>query len=421
MLLYNLGIRLYGALIWLVSHWHRKAKLWRDGRRQWRQRLRAQLANGGEAPVVWFHCASLGEFEQGRRVMETFMDQHPTWRLVVSFFSPSGYEVRKDYSRAAAVCYLPLDTARNARDFLDIVSPSVAFFVKYELWYNTLRGLQRRKVPTFLVSAIFREGQFFFHHFGSAYRGWLRLFSCLFVQDEASVELLHSHGITHVVRSGDSRFDRVHDAARHVSPLPEVVQFAAGCRLLVAGSTWPKDEVPLAQVVEQLPADWRLVLVPHEIDARRIAQWRESLPVPSLLYSEMGGDYTVAPEAKVLVVDVVGKLMSVYASASVAYVGGGFGVGIHNTLEPAAFGLPVIFGPNYKAFREAVGLIQTGAAVSATSPADVVQCCLSAVNDSALRERMGRAAQAYVEQNLGATDIILSHVEELMNRGNHAL
>ncbi len=413
MLLYGFGIRCYGALLWVAHLWHAKARLWVEGRHGWEEKLRNGIKRTDGDRTVWFHCASLGEFEQGRRVMEQFMAQHPGWRLVVSFFSPSGYTVRQNYPLASCVCYLPLDTARNARRFLEIVRPSLAFFVKYELWYNYLRPLHQQGIPTFLISAIFRPSQPFFRWWGRAYRRWLGYFTRVFVQDAESLALLNRYGISNAQVAGDTRFDRVHEAAQHAEPLAQLSSFFANRRTLVAGSTWPPDEKGLLEVAKHLPGGWCMVLIPHEIDARRIAQWRASLGQPSLLYSELGGQQASA-ESRVLVVDTVGLLLRLYQYAALAYVGGGFGVGIHNTLEPAAFGVGVVFGPNYQRFREAVGLVDTTAALPVDSVDKIPRLLLALMANPEQLASMGKAAAHYVQMHTGATERILGVVEETL-------
>ena len=413
MLLYGLGIRCYGALLWVARRWHAKARLWVEGRHGWEEKLRDGIKRSDGDRTVWFHCASLGEFEQGRRVMEQFMAQRPGWRLVVSFFSPSGYTVRQNYPLASCVCYLPLDTARNARRFLEIVRPSLAFFVKYELWYNYLRLLHQQGIPTFLISAIFRPSQPFFRWWGRAYRRWLGYFTRVFVQDSESLALLNRFGISNAEVAGDTRFDRVQEASQHAEPLVQLSSFFANRRALVAGSTWPPDETGLVEVAKRLPDGWCMVLIPHEIDARRIAQWRKCVGCPSLLYSELGGQCSSA-EYRILVVDTVGLLLRLYQYAALAYVGGGFGVGIHNTLEPAAFGVGVVFGPNYPRFREAVGLVDAAAALPVDRVERIPHQLLSLMASPEQLASMGRAAAQYVQMHTGATARILGVVEETL-------
>lgn len=412
MFLYELAMQLYGGLLRIVALWHPKARLWVEGRKDWRRGLREKLAEAGGA-VVWFHCASLGEFEQGRPVMEGFLDKFPNYKLVVSFFSPSGYVVRKNYDRALAVCYLPLDSKRNAQDFLDIVKPECVFFVKYEFWYNYLSLLQRRRVPTFLVSAIFRPSQLFFKPLGGFYRSWLRSFSQIYTQDEASKSLLESVGIGRVVVAGDSRFDRVYSAALRAEDSWVFEVFSKGAKVLIAGSTWPADEELLLAVVNELPAGWKFILVPHEIDCKRIQHWLSRVDGAAVQYSQKPTPESLAV-ARVMIVDIVGILQMAYRYASIAYVGGGFGVGIHNTLEPAAYGLPVVFGPNYGRFKEAVELIQCRGGVAIRGKEELQTALSLWMKDEAERRECGAQARRYVEEHIGATGRVLSSVAAIV-------
>lgn len=408
-LLYRLGIGSYGLLLRLFALWHPKARLWVQGRRSWYERLR-QSFTPVEGKVIWFHCASLGEFEQGRPVMERFKREHPDWQLVVTFFSPSGYEVRKHYAQADYVGYLPLDTPRNARRFLEVVRPTVAVFVKYEFWYYFLRELHRGGVPTYLVSGIFRPEQAFFKGYGKHYRRWLLLFEALLVQDERSRDLLASHGITQGVEVvGDTRFDRVEEGAGKTVALEKLEGFAAGEKLLVAGSIWGADAEYLTPIFDTLPEGWKCVIVPHEIHESEIEAWLKRYEGNAVRYT---APYTPAEWtcARYLVVDTVGLLFSIYHYGQLAYVGGGFGVGIHNTLEPAAFGLPVLFGPHYTAFREALDLLELGGA-QALSTQEAFQKNFSQLfEDEELRAQMGRIARDYVFSNVGASERVCSRI-----------
>ena len=408
---YRLGVLGYGVLVHLVSFWHIKARLWVRGRRNWYRTLSSSFSPQG-ASVIWFHCASLGEFEQGRAVMELFKQRHPEWKLVVTFYSPSGYEVRKNYPLADVVCYLPLDTPRNACRFIDLIKPRVAVFVKYEFWYYYLRELHRRNIATYLISAIFRREQAFFKGYGALYRKWLLLFSGLMVQDHASVDLLAEYGITRGVQVvGDSRFDRVWQVAiGQTKPLEKLELFCTGASIFVAGSTWPPDEERLRPLLEVLPEGWKFILVPHEIHEANVQECMSR-------YAGLVVRYTAesTPEilhaARLLVVDQVGVLLSIYRYAALAYIGGGFGVGIHNTLEPAACGVPVFFGPNFTAFREARELVAIGAARALQTQEDFLHELLAMMSDSSRREEMGRLAREYVAANIGASAKIVGTVE----------
>lgn len=408
---YRLGILGYGVLVRFVSLWHIKARLWVRGRRNWYNTL-SQSFVPTKGKVIWFHCASLGEFEQGRAVMELFKQRHPDWQLVVTFYSPSGYEVRKNYAVADWVCYLPLDTPRNARRFVEAIRPSVAVFVKYEFWYYYLRELHRQNISVYLISAIFRREQAFFKSYGSMYRKWLLLFTGLMVQDRASVDLLAEYGITRGVQLvGDSRFDRVWQAAMgQMRSLETIEQFCAGTSIFVAGSTWMPDEERLRSVIDILPAGWKFILVPHEIHEANIQVWMSRYAGQVVRYTK---EYTSEElhAARLLVVDQVGLLLSIYRYAAIAYIGGGFGVGIHNTLEPASCGLPVLFGPNFKAFREARELLARGAALTLQTAEDFKHELLALMADSSRREEMGRLAKEYVATNIGASTKIIETIE----------
>lgn len=417
MVLYNCGIRLYGFAVRIASLWKPKARAWVRGRKGWRVRLAAAMSQG-QGPVLWVHCASLGEFEQGRCVMEHFMAQHRGWRLVVSFFSPSGYEVRANYGPAAYVCYLPLDTPRNAHDFVQLVRPQLAVFVKYELWYNVLEALRSAGVETFLISARFRPEQAFFRWYGRWYLEWLQLFKQIFVQDAESQLLLETFEVQGVQVAGDTRFDRVAEVAAGADPVDLVARFVGGGPTLVAGSTWPADEAALGRVVQAMPAGWRAVVVPHEINDGRIRAWMRGLGVPAVRYTADPNAEALAA-ARVLVVDTVGLLLRIYQYADLAYVGGGFGVGIHNVLEPAAFGVGVLFGPVHRAFREALGLIEDGGAIGVQSTAELEAVLLRLMGDEPARSAMGRAALGYVQSHTGATARVVGCLSEFA-RGAHA-
>lgn len=342
--------------------------------------------------------------------MEQFLKQNPGWKLVVTFFSPSGYAIRQNYSKALYVCYLPPDKIGNARKFIQMLQPQLVFFVKYDLWRNYLRTLHELEVPTYLISAIFRPEQLFFKSYGGWYRKWLHYFTRILVQNEYSAELLKTIDVHRVTVAGDTRFDRVVDAAKSSVEYPPVRHLAERAKIFIAGSTWPADQAPLLQVALELPEDWIFVLVPHEVDNARINRWIKLLPYPSARVSQNPMPEQLK-QVKVLVVDTVGHLLAAYSSASLAYVGGGFGAGIHNTLEPAIFGIPVVFGPNYERFQEAKELLATGAAASVEAPNKLAELILKIMKDDALRESMGSKAALYVRENTGATQRILSYVE----------
>jgi len=361
--LYNLGIRIYQILVAVVSLFNKKAKLFRDGRKGWEKRLRESIKENDR--VVWFHCASLGEFEQGRPVIEAFKIKYPDVKILLTFFSPSGYEIRKNYQGADYIFYLPLDTYWNSKSFIDIVNPVATIFVKYEFWYFYLNGLKKRGVPTYVISAIFRPEQAFFKWYGGWYRKFLANFQHLFVQNESSKELLASIGVNNVTVAGDTRFDRVIANAQAAKVIPLIEQFVGDSKVMVAGSTWPKDEEIIVEHFKTNPHNLKLIIAPHEIHEQEIEKLRNSFGLKTLRYTKP--DECNPCEAQVLIIDTIGILSSIYRYGHISYIGGGFGVGIHNTLEAAVFGIPVLFGPNYQRFQEAVDLIETGTAKSITS------------------------------------------------------
>lgn len=370
-----------------------------------------------EKQRIWFHFASLGEFEQGRPVIEKVKNDYPDYPVVITFFSPSGYELRKNYALAEHVFYLPLDTRQNAREFIDIINPKLAIFTKYEYWYHFFNELQRRSIPLIVISAIFREDQIFFRWYGGLHRSILRKTSRLFVQDAASVSLLSKIGIDHATIGGDTRFDRVAANAEHPSAFEIVSRFCGDADVLVGGSTWPEDEKLLARVVAQF-AGWKFIIAPHEIKPEKLRSLESLLPANSYVrYSELKQDdaYELRPETRVLIIDNIGMLSSLYQYGKIAYIGGGFGVGIHNTLEAAAFGLPVIFGPNYKRFLEARMLIAEKAAFSIRNEDELLKR-MNELQDRNLRDESGSAAKKLVQNNTGATDAIFSYLNQRVFR-----
>ena len=368
--------------------------------------------------AIWIHAASVGEFEQARPLIEKLKMENGQWKIVVTFFSPSGYEARKNYELADGVFYLPFPTRRNARKFLDALQPSMAIFVKYEFWPAYLRELKKREIPTYSICAIFRPTQRFFHWYGRSALRLLHCFTHIYVQDGASRHLLAEHGVHHSSVAGDTRFDRVKeikdrcaDRVQSTDRLTPVAEFAEGAeRVIVAGSTWPKDEELLAKYPNA-----KLILVPHEIDKEHLHYIFQLFQGRLVKYSDVSGQLSdesrrnILQSARVLVIDKVGLLSSIYTFGHTAYIGGGFGVGIHNTIEAAVYGLPVIFGPNYTHFREAIGLIEAGAARSIKNYSE-----LEAALNTALErhEAIGAKAAEYVTSELGATEKIYKAIFE---------
>ena len=401
-ILYSIGIYLYEILIFMASLFNEKARLFYKGQQQALTLLKEK--EEPNAQNVWFHAASLGEFEQGRLVIEQLKKENPKVKVLLTFFSPSGYEVRKNYVGADIVSYLPLDTPGNARDFVNLVKPSKVIFIKYEFWPNYLLELQAAKVPVFSISAIFRPEQMFFKSYGKWYKSLLKTFKHIFVQDKVSQELLQSHEINNVSVAGDTRFDRVYDLYTQAKQLPLIEEFVKGGeKVIVAGSTWAKDEELLVRYL-QLHPDIKLILVPHEIHAAHITEISKLLNGGFVRYSDANTDNLKSTNC--LVVDVIGILSSIYRYADVAYIGGGFGVGIHNTLEAAVYRIPVVFGPNYQKFREARELIAIGGAFSISD-----YTILEAQIDALLKDNAaGTKAGEYVKQNTGATELILKEI-----------
>lgn len=408
--MYHLGLLLYWLTALFIAPFNSKAAKFVKGRRAVFGRLKRDIP--AACSPVWFHCASLGEFEQGRPLIEAYRKAHANEKILLTFFSPSGYEASKNYKNADWVCYLPLDTYCNARRFLNIVRPSKAVFVKYEFWFNYLRLLRKRRIPAYVVSAIFRKSQPFFHEYGFAFRYMLRCFTRIFVQNRESLELLQSIGVESVEVSGDTRFDRVTDLQAN-RPVPPALcrYFADGDAVyLVAGSTWPADEQQLCAVLDDFPR-LRLVIAPHEVHEEHIRQITDLFAAyRPVCYSQCRENI---PPVRVLVIDCIGILNALYRYAHLCYIGGGFNrSGIHNCLEAATYGKALVFGPQYGKFREAKDLIAIGSAKSYRDTAQLrslLHRWLDPASSAALAAA-GEKAAAYVRQNTGATAAILAKI-----------
>jgi len=386
-----------------ASLWHPKAKLWVNGRQNWEKELRKKV--GKIESSVWFHFASLGEFEQGRPVLEALKKAEPETNIIISFFSPSGYEIHKNYPLALAVCYLPLDTTNNATTFIEIIKPKYAVFTKYEYWFYFFRTLHQKHIPLYLISGIFRKNQAFFKCYGGFYRQMLSFITYFFVQNEESKTLLNSLGITQVSVNGDTRFDRVAENAKNKKELKEIEAFCGSSKVLVAGSTWPADEELLNTIIESYP-NWKFISAPHEIAEANLQRLEEQLLGKTIRYSNLEVHKLTLPQ--VLIIDNIGLLSSLYAYGTIAYIGGGFGKGIHNTLEAAAFGLPVIFGPKYQKFQEAKDLIELNAGFSISNQAELNDCFKLLQSDT--HKEAGKQAKAYVDEHTGATAQIIEKI-----------
>lgn len=400
---YHIALFLYQAAVRVAALFNPKARLWVQGRKGIWEKLGKAI--GEKDKWIWMHCSSLGEFEQGRPVLEQLRKQYPEYRLLLSFFSPSGYEQRKNYPGADLVTYLPIDGPANAKRFLDIVKPEKVFFVKYDYWFYYLKTCHDRQIPLYIFSAIFRPSQPFFKWYGGLHREMLGYFTCLFVQDNASLELLEKHipGLP-VSIAGDTRFDRVVEIAER-SVVPEIIQaFSLDHRVLVAGSTWPGDESLLSDALAHFP-EIKCVIAPHEISEKHLTELEDLLP-STIRYSR----FTEGTSARVLIIDNIGMLSSLYRVATVSYIGGGFGSGIHNTLEAAVYGVPVIFGPNYQRFREAVELVECGAGFVVRNKEELIQVLDGLLNKESARKMAADQASNYVTMGRGATAKILGEI-----------
>jgi len=406
---YTIFIYLYALGIRVTALWNPKAKRWVQGRRE--QEI-PKSSNQG-ANTVWMHCASLGEFEQGRPLLEALKQHYPEMQIVLSFFSPSGYEVVKGDPLANRIVYLPMDSPVHARAFIDAIQPTLVLWVKYEFWFYYLDELRKRKIPLVLVSGIFRANQPFFAWYGSIWRKMLEAFTCFFVQNESSKQLLESLSVKQRVSvTGDTRFDRVIAIAEHAEPVPFIAQFCGQQPVIVAGSTWREDEIELSHFVKVHP-EIKFIIAPHEIDDLHLEEVKKIFP-HSIFYSELAATSgnPVMP-AHVLIMNNMGMLSRVYQHADIAYVGGGFGKdGVHNVLEPAVYGKPVVFGPEYEKFDEAVGLLEAGAALSYGDPMGLENLLHDWLQDENLREQTGKAAREFVYSKTGATQQILQYIQE---------
>lgn len=398
--MYTLGIYIYIALVRLAALFgHRKAKLMLEGHKEIFSTLKEKLKPGCE--YVWFHASSLGEFEQGRPMIEKLRAEHPEYRVVLTFFSPSGYKPAKNYQQADIVCYLPFDTGRNVKRFLDVLNPKMAFFIKYEFWMNFLSELSKRRIPTYSVSSIFRADQAFFKLWGGRYRMSLHAFTHLFVQNEQSKQLLCSVNVKNVTVVGDTRFDRVIKILEQARQLPLIEAFVEGDRkVFVVGSSWGQDEA-IYMSYFNAHKEWKLIIASHEVNDERVAAIVKQYAGKCVRYSNAAMEDV--RDADCLIIDCYGLLSSIYRYGDVAYVGGGFGVGIHNVLEAAVYGIPVLFGPNNRKFQEAQMLKACGGGIEIVGQNDVRDVMDRFASDAAALKAAGEAAGAYVADNAGAS------------------
>ncbi|GGI28881.1 3-deoxy-D-manno-octulosonic acid transferase [Pedobacter mendelii] len=401
LLLYTIGIKIYTLIIWIFSFFSSKAAFFISGRKQIFKQITEKTNISDQN--IWFHFASLGEFEQGRPVLEKLKELYPQKKIIITFFSPSGYEIRKNYALADGIFYLPMDSKKNAKRFIEIVNPEIAIFTKYEFWYYYFKELSKNKIPLFVISGIFRKEQIFFKSYGGFYRSILKYVNHFFVQNEESDLLLKSIGLSNTTISGDTRFDRVYENSISPKKLPEIEAFCNNSPVLICGSTWPEDEKRLAELSLKYP-NWKFIIAPHEIDGSNIQNIQTLFP-QAIKFSEWKSQRS-KPQSQVLIIDNIGMLSSLYQYGKLAYIGGGFGAGIHNTLEAAAFGLPVIFGPKYHKFQEAKDLIKIAAAKSISTTEELI----TAFEYFNQNQSSSAAAKNYVAEKKGATEVILKNI-----------
>jgi 3-deoxy-D-manno-octulosonic-acid transferase len=409
--LYNIFLVLYRAGVGIASLWSPKAKKWLKGRKRLLKNIKS-TTGGEQSKIVWVHCSSLGEFEQGRPVMERIKLKGQSHKILLTFFSPSGLEVKRDYKGADYIFYLPMDSKKNARDFLSIISPSVVIFIKYDYWYHYLNEIKKRKINCLLISAVFRKDQLFFKWYGGLQRKMLHCFTRIFVQNKESKQLLETIGIQNCTVSGDTRFDTVIEVAEKFGPIPLIEKFIGDDKCIVAGSTWKADEEALQKVLTELNnSNLKLIIAPHEIHEGRLDELKKLFP-QSIRFSELISNQ--APTTSIiLIVDNIGMLSRLYHYSYISYVGGGFTKdGVHNVLEAAVYGRPVVFGKNYKKYKEAIDLIECEGAKSFSDKEELYQILTTLLNDEDDYKLKCQASKNYVLENRGATEKVLHYIDE---------
>lgn len=411
--LYNLILVFASQVVKLLAIFSPKMKLFVDGRKEVFTILQNKIAATDK--TIWFHAASLGEYEQGLPVIEKIKIKFPNHKIVVTFFSPSGYEVRKNNTVADATVYLPLDTKANAKKFIQAIHPELVFFIKYEYWPNYLNELQKLNIKTYLISGIFRENQAFFKGYGDFYRNALKTFDYFFVQNESSKKLLQSIGFNNVKISGDTRFDRVVSILERDNSLDFIEQFRGSSTALgktitvVIGSSWPKDENLLVNYINNAPDNVKFIIAPHNIKSEQIQELKNTITKKTILFSKKENQNL--SEFQIFIIDTIGILTKIYSYADIAYVGGGFGTaGLHNILEPATFGVPIIIGPNYSNFAEAIALVHQEGCVSVSNSNELYETLDNLISNEDIRHEKGHICATFVQMNKGATEIILKHL-----------
>ena len=423
--LYRLFIYTYAVGVRLVAYGSPKARQWINGRKNF------PVLPDNSQPAVWMHCASLGELEQGRPLLETIKSQFPTYKIVLTFFSPSGYEIMKNYKGADYIFYLPLDSKANAKKMITAINPCLVLWVKYEFWFYYLTQLKKNNIPVLMVSGLFRQSQPFFKWYGGIWRKMLQSFTYIFVQNEASKELLATAGFKDkILIAGDTRFDRVITIASQFEPISAIEKFCSNNKVIVAGSTWEDDEAELVHYVRNHP-EIKFIIAPHEVDAGNLQDVKKQF-AGAVFYSELNGERqtsddlqttadkgttstndSLSPKSHVLIIDNIGMLSKLYHYAHITYIGGGFGEdGIHNVLEPAVYGKPVIYGPVYEKFAEAVELVDCGAGISISNALELENVLDELWADTALLKAKSEAAKNYVYSKAGATQKVMAYIQE---------
>ncbi|WP_016990810.1 3-deoxy-D-manno-octulosonic acid transferase [Flavobacterium sp. ACAM 123] len=405
--LYHIVIKITGSVLNFIAFFNSKIKLFVEGRKTVFATLEQKITPSDK--TIWFHAASLGEYEQGLPIIEKIKEKYPLHKIVLTFFSPSGYEVRKNNTVADATVYLPLDSKENARRFLETVHPDMVFFIKYEYWLNYLNELHKQNTPTYLVSGIFREQQMFFKWYGGFYRKALDTFTYFYVQNEASKKLLGRLGKTNVAVSGDTRFDRVAAILEKDNTVDYISQFKNDSLTIVVGSSWPKDEALLLDFINTNTLNVKFIIAPHNIKCEQIDQLKNSIIKKTVLFSEKQEENLA--DFDVFIIDTIGILTKIYSYADIAFVGGGFGkTGVHNLLEPATFGVPIVIGPNYSNFAEAIALVNMGGCVSVSDKTELIAAFKDLIVDPNFRREKGHICSTFVQMNKGATNIIMKNI-----------
>ena len=408
--LYTIIVQIANFSLKIIAQFSPKIKLFVNGRKPVFEILKSKIKPTDK--TIWFHAASLGEYEQGLPVIEKIKEKFPNHKIVVTFFSPSGYEVRKNNNVADVTVYLPLDTKKNAQHFLKLVHPEMVFFIKYEYWPNYLNELRKLKTPTYLISGIFRENQMFFKWYGGFYRKALETFTYFFVQNESSKKLLLQLGKTNVAVSGDTRFDRVVAILEKDNSLDFIEAFKNDTLSIVVGSSWPKDESLLIEYINQTTEKVKFIIAPHNIKAEQIQELKNSISKKTVLFSEVetGSDLSLQ-DFDVFIIDTIGILTKIYSYADIAYVGGGFGnPGVHNILEPATFGVPIVIGSNFSHFAEATALVNMEGCISIANKNELFDAFSNLIDNDDIRHEKGHICSTFVQMNKGATEIIMNNI-----------